>query len=180
MQSCSFKNISAKCHQPIYTSMNPVLVSNVQGFAAEAAGEQVEQETPMQASLHRRSERKVCTGCKVDKPASEFRASGSSRDGLQHFCIPCKVCAGAPLICHESCHGSCCGPNRTFGHHTHLCRRDLGLLPALVSLRSIGHRLSWRCPRISSCSLVLHLQDSGVNRSVHARSITSMLSMKVF
>ena len=78
---------------------NAVLVFNVQGFAAEAAGEQAEQETSMQASLtHRRHERKVCTCCKVDKPASEFRAARTSRDGLQHFYVPCKVCAGAPSI----------------------------------------------------------------------------------
>ena len=109
----------------------------------------MQQETSMQTSLtRRRPERKVCTGCKVDKPASKFRAARHSRDGLQHFCIPCKVCAGAPLIRHGSCHG----PNRILGHRTHLCRGDLGLPPALHSFKCISHRVSWRCPGINCCS----------------------------
>ncbi|CAL8468274.1 g7814 [Coccomyxa elongata] len=49
------------------------------------------QETSVQGSLRTKSERKICTSCKVDKPASDFWASRTSRDGLQHFCIPCKV-----------------------------------------------------------------------------------------
>ncbi|BDA43766.1 hypothetical protein COCOBI_04-7820 [Coccomyxa sp. Obi] len=60
----------------------------MRGFAAEPA---VEQESSVEGSLRGRPQRKVCTGCKLDKPASEFRASRTSRDGLQHFCIPCKV-----------------------------------------------------------------------------------------
>ncbi|CAL8468314.1 g7854 [Coccomyxa elongata] len=63
----------------------------IRGFAAEIEREQTVQETPVQGSLRRKPERKICTSCNVDKPASDFRASGTSRDGVQHFCIPCKV-----------------------------------------------------------------------------------------
>ena len=125
--------MSTKYHQPIYTSMIAALGFDVQGFAAEATGEQVEQETSMQASLtHRRSERKVCTSCKVDKPASEFRGSGTSRDGLQHFCIPCKVCAASPSYDRLMS----CAQQNIWASHSPLPQRP-GLLPALVTFRSI-------------------------------------------
>ncbi|CAL8468286.1 g7826 [Coccomyxa elongata] len=65
--------------------------SSIRGFAAEVGREQTLQETSVQGSLRGKPERKICTRCKVDQPASHFRASGTSRDGLQHFYIPCKV-----------------------------------------------------------------------------------------
>ncbi len=63
--------------------MQPVGVweSQQRAFASEAAEEP---RKPIPGT-------KVCVRCKVERPSSDFRGSGKSRDGLQHFCIPCKV-----------------------------------------------------------------------------------------
>lgn len=36
------------------------------------------------------AEKKVCSGCRVEKPASAFNRDRSQRDGLNHSCIECK------------------------------------------------------------------------------------------
>ena len=54
-------------------------------------------------------------------------------------------CALAPL-------SSDMGQTESWGIELICVAGDLGLLPALDSLKCIGHRLSWRCPGINSCS----------------------------
>ncbi|EIE19304.1 hypothetical protein COCSUDRAFT_44662 [Coccomyxa subellipsoidea C-169] len=85
--------------------MQPVGVweSQQRAFASEAA-EEPRKPIP---------ETKVCVRCKVERPSSEFRGSGKSRDGLQHFCIPCKVIEAQtqgvngpsmhPTVSHQCC-----------------------------------------------------------------------------